>query len=187
MAEIVYSRELQKLMAGRPALKRRIEQVTNGYFPEITRARFGRASRRAYYDFRTGTVRVNSGSSRYVIGHELVHLMQDGHHYDGKHCGGLALPAGERSCDVFLFARSPALVADVWAGTDAPGGDGCYLLRGAMGRALAARFPKAEGQLMVHEVCARAVRLRAAGQRNYILWAEREIGARIKARDVVNG
>lgn len=178
MAEIIFSRELQKLFVRRPALKLRIERVTNGHFPEITRARFGRASRGAYYDFRTGTVRVNGGSSRYVIGHELVHFLQD-----GRHCAGPALPAGERSCDVFLFARSPSLVADVWGGDgDASGVDASYLLRGATGRALAARFTRAEGQALVHEVCASAVRLRGDGQRNYIQWAEGEIGARVKAR-----
>jgi hypothetical protein len=169
MAEITYSRELQKLLAKRPALKVRIEAVINEYFPEITRARFGRASRNAYYDFRTGTVRVNSGCSVYVIGHELVHFMQDARHF-----GDRAYPSGERSCDLFLFARDPALVADLW------NGDASYLLRGARGRLLANRFPKPEGQLMVHEACVEALRLRSTGERNYIRWAERKIDLRIK-------
>jgi hypothetical protein len=171
MAEIVYSRELQKLVAKRPALKARIETVTNGYFPEIAQARFGRASRNAYYDFRTGTVRLHSGCSVYVIGHELTHFLQDDRHFGERAC-----PAGERSCDLFLFARSSALVADLWDG------DASYLLRGARGRTLAARFPRDDGQRMVHEVCAEAVRLRSAGRHNYIQWAEREIDARILAR-----
>jgi hypothetical protein len=171
MPEIVYSHELQKLLIKRPALKARIESVTNDYFPEIAQARFGRASRNAYYDFRSGTVRVNSGCSVYVIGHELVHFLHDARHFDGPPC-----PSGERSCDLFLFARSPALVADVWDG------DASYLLRGARGRALAARFPKAEGQRMVHEVCVEALRLRSAGKHSYIQWAERDIDARIKNR-----
>jgi len=171
MPDIVYSRELQKLLIMRPTLKVRIESVANEYFPEITRARFGRASRNAYYDFRSGTIRVNSGCSVYVIGHELVHFLQDARHFDGPPC-----PSGERSCDLFLFARNPALVADVWAG------DASYLLRGARGRALAARFTKAEGQRMVHEICAEAVRLRSAGKHNYIQWAERAIDAKILAR-----
>jgi hypothetical protein len=171
MPAIVYSRELQKLLAKRPALKIRIESVACQYFPEIAEARFGRASRNAYYDFRSGTVRVNSGCSVYVIGHELVHFLQDARHFDGP-----PYPSGERSCDLFLFARSPALVADVW------NGDASYLLRGARGRSLAARFRKAEGQLMVHEICVEAVQLRSAGKHNYIQWAEREIDERIKAR-----
>jgi hypothetical protein len=168
MTDIVYSRDLQKLLVKRPALKDRIESVTSDYFPEITEARFGRASRNAYYDFRSGTVRVNSGCSVYVIGHELVHFLQDARHFDGPPC-----PSGERSCDLFLFARSPALVADVW------GRDASYLLRGARSRMLAARFPKAEGQLLVHEICAEAVRLRSAGKHNYIQWAERAIDAKL--------
>jgi hypothetical protein len=171
MPDIIYSRELQKLLARRPPLKARIESVANNYFPEITQARFGRASRNAYYDFRSGTVRVNSGCSVYVIGHELVHFLQDARHFDGPLC-----PSGERSCDLFLFARGPALVADIWSG------DASYLLRGARGRALAARFPKAEGQRMVHEICAEAVRLRNAGMHSYIRWAELEIDARILVR-----
>ncbi|HEY3272802.1 MAG TPA: hypothetical protein VGJ92_03510 [Methanocella sp.] len=171
MPVIVYSRELQKLLVKRPALKSRIESVAGDYFPEIAQARFGRASRNAYYDFRSGTVRVNSGCSVYVIGHELVHFLQDARHYNGPLC-----PSGERSCDLFLFARSPALVADVW------NGDASYLLQGARGRVLAARFTKAEGQQLVHEVCAEAVRLRSDGKHNYIQWAEHEIDARILAR-----
>ena len=173
MAELIFSRDLQLLMAKRPALRDRIERVVAGHFPEIARARFGRASRGAYYDFRSGTVRLNSGSSAYVIGHELVHFLQD-----ARHCGGATCPGGERACDVFLFARSPALVADLWAG------EACYLIRGRSVRALRSRFARAEGQRMVHEVCAEAVRRRAAGTRNYIQWAEREIGARVEARAV---
>jgi hypothetical protein len=169
MPEILYSRELQKLLAKRPALKVRIESVVNDHFPEIAQARFGRATRSAYYDVRSGTVRVNSGCSVYVIGHELVHYLQD-----ARHSGNGAYPSGERSCDLFLFARSPALVADVWDG------EASYLLRGARGRRLAAGLPKKEGQRMVHEVCAEAVRLRGAGKHNYIQWAEREIDAKIE-------
>jgi hypothetical protein len=168
MPEILYSRELQKLMAKRPALKVRIESVVNDHFPEIVQARIGRATRSAYYDVRSGTVRVNSGCSVYVIGHELVHYLQD-----ARHSGNGAYPSGERSCDLFLFARSPALVADVWDG------EASYLLRGARGRRLAAELSKKEGQRMVHEVCAEAVRLRSAGKHNYIQWAERAIDAKI--------
>jgi hypothetical protein len=174
MPEILYSRELQKLLAKRPALKVRIESVVNDHFPEIAQARFGRATRSAYYDVRSGTVRVNSGSSVYVIGHELVHYLQD-----ARHSGNSAYPSGERSCDLFLFARSPALVPDVW------NGEANYLLSGARGRALAAWFPKADGQRVVHEVCAEALRLRSAGRHNYIQWAGREIDARIMTRAAI--
>jgi hypothetical protein len=169
MAEIVYSRALQELMLRRPALQERIERVVRGFFPEVEGARFGRASRSAYYDPRAGVIRLNSGCSDYVIGHELMHYLQD-----RRHCpGGAHYPGGERAADLFLFARSPALVADVWDG------DASYLLRGATGRALAARFAKADGQLAVHEVCVEAVRLRGAGKRDYIRWAERELAARL--------
>ena len=169
MARIVYSRELQKLLIKRPALKARIETVTNDHFPEIREARFGRASRSAYYDFRTGTVRVSGSCSVYVIGHELVHYLQDARHFDGP-----AYPSGERSCDLFLFARSPELVADVWDG------DASYLLKGVRGRALAKCFTKLEGQQMIHDVCAEAVRLRSAGKHSYIKWAEQAIDREIK-------
>lgn len=172
MATIYYSSGLQALMARRPALKPRIERTVNSYFPDIKEARFGRASRSAYYDFRSGTIRVNSGSSVYVIGHELVHLMQDPLHYHGP----VRYPSGERSCDLFLFARSPALVADI------RGGDTSYLLRGATARALKAYLSRPEGQRLVHEVCAEAVCLRASGKRDYIKWAELEIASRIASR-----
>jgi hypothetical protein len=89
MPEILYSRELLKLMAKRPALKARIESVVRDHFPEIAQARFGRASRSAYYDVRSGTVRVNSGCSVYVIGHKLVHYLQD-----ARHSGDGAYPSG---------------------------------------------------------------------------------------------
>ncbi|OPY27089.1 MAG: hypothetical protein A4E28_02178 [Methanocella sp. PtaU1.Bin125] len=168
MANIYFSSELQALMAKRPALKPRIEHTVNDFFPEIEEARFGRASRSAYYDFRSGTIRVNGGSSVYVIGHELVHFMQDPRHYRGP----VTYPSGERSCDLFLFARSPALVADVWDG------DASYLLHGATARALKTRFSRPAGQRLVHDVCAEAVRLRDAGKRDYIKWAEHAIALR---------
>jgi hypothetical protein len=171
MASIYFSSELQALMAKRPTLKPRIEHTVNGFFPEIGEARFGRASRSAYYDYRSGTIRVNSGSSVYVIGHELVHFMQDPRHYPGP----VTYPSGERSCDLFLFARDPALVADVWDG------DASYLLRGATARALKTHFTRPAGQRLVHEVCAEAVRLRGAGKRDYIKWAELEIASRISS------
>jgi hypothetical protein len=171
MVTIYYSSGLQALMAKRPALKPRIERTVNDFFPEIEEARFGRASRSAYYDFHSGTIRVNSGSSVYVIGHELVHFMQDTRHFPGA----VTYPSGERSCDLFLFARSPALVADLW------GGDASYLLREETARVLKAHFSRPDGQHMVHEVCAEAVRLRTAGKRDYIRWAEDEIDVRIRA------
>lgn len=171
MAAIHYSSALQTLMAKRPALKPRIDRTVNDFFPEIKEARFGRASRSAYYDFRSGTIRVNSGSSIYVIGHELVHFMQDTRHFQGD----VTYPSGERSCDLFLFARSPALVADVWDG------DASYLLSGATARALKVHFSRPDGQHMVHEVCKEAVRLRNAGKRDYIKWAEREMFERFLA------
>jgi len=172
MATIYFSSELLTLMAKRPALKPRIERTVNDFFPEIEEARFGRASRSAYYDFRSGTIRVNSGSSVYVIGHELIHYMQDPRHYHGT----IKYPSGERSCDLFLFSRSPALVADVWDG------DASYLLCGATARALKAYLSRPEGQRLVHEVCAEAVFLRDAGKRDYIKWAGLEIASRIKSR-----
>ncbi len=53
--------------------------------------------------------------------------------------------------------------------------------REATARALKAHFSRPDGQHMVHEVCAEAVRLRTAGKRDYIRWAEDEIDVRIRA------
>jgi len=169
MTEIYYTPPLLQLMARRPALKPRLEEVVGDHFPELPAARFGRAARGAYYDPSSDTVRVNSGSTAYVIGHELMHALQ--------HCrrpGAARYPMGERSADLFLFARSPDLVADVW-GLREPS----YLLRAVLLRWLRQLEP-AEGRRLVHEACAEAVRLRAAGRHDYICWAENEIEARIR-------
>lgn len=171
MTEIRYSSELAKLFDRTPALRPRIDIVT-AFFPELDVVRFGRASRSAYYDPRSGTIRLTSRSSPYVIAHEITHLLQDGRFLPAS---VEPYPKGELSCDLHVFARSPCLVADVWEAKDS-----CYLGKRIRMAELRDRFSKAEGQQLLHEVCAEAIRLRAAGKRDYIRWAERTANERIR-------
>jgi hypothetical protein len=171
VAEVRYSAELAKTLERTPSLRARIE-IVSAFFPELETIRFGRASKSAYYDPRSGTIRLTGRSSAYVIGHEITHLMQDGKFLPQD---VMPYPKGERSCDLYLFARSPCLVADVWESRDCS-----YLGKKIQVAALRERFTKAEGQQMLHEVCAEAIQHRAAGKRDYIQWAERTINERIR-------
>ena len=170
MTEIRFSSDLEKAVVRAPSLKTRIEIVT-ALFPELDLIRFGKASRSAYYDPRSGTIRLTTRSSTYVIGHEITHLLQDERFLPQ---GVIPYPKGERSCDLFLFARSPYLVADVWDTRDHSYLGKCLNLTG-----LRDGFTKVEGQQMIHEVCAEAVKKREDGKRDYIQWAENAINERI--------
>ena len=172
MTEIRFSSELEKTTVRLPSLKSRIEIVT-AFFPELERISFGKASRSAYYDPRSGTIRLTCHSSIYVIGHEITHLLQDGRFLPAD---VIPYPKGELSCDLFLFARSPYLVADIWETKDH-----CYLGKGLHLTRLRDNFTKAEGQQLIHEVCAEAVKKRNTGKRDYIRWAEHTINERIES------
>lgn len=172
MTDLTYSRDLAEYFFRNTAIKERIEHVVR-FFPELERVRFGKASRSSYYDPRSGTIRVTGKASMYVIGHEITHLMQDGK-FSGQE---VAYPKGERSCDLYLFARSPDLVMDVWEVYDTS-----YM--GGKIRTVDLRlfYDKPSGQRMIHEVCAGAIRLKGEGKRDYIRWAEKEINRRIKEK-----
>lgn len=171
MTAIHYTKEIQELFLKAPKLRERIEYAA-WFFPEIDRVKVGRASRSAYYDAGTGTVRLTRSCSHYVIGHELTHFLQDERHFKGP-----ALPKGERQCDLFLFARSPALVVDVW-GTK----DSSYLGRSFRIDLLRELFTKTEGQQMVYEVCRAAAEMQKQGPSHYISWAEKRIDEKILER-----
>jgi hypothetical protein len=171
MTDIHYTKEVQELFVKAPKLRERIE-YTAWFFPEIDRVKVGRASRSAYYDAGTGTVRLTKSCSLYVIGHELTHFLQDERHFNGK-----TLPKGERQCDLFLFARSPALVIDVWDTKD-----NSYMGRSIHTDLLRELFSKTEGQQMVYEVCKAAVEMQKQGPSHYISWAEKQINEKIMER-----
>jgi len=171
MTGIHYTKGLQELFVKAPALKKRIE-YTLWFFPEIESIKFGRASRRAYYDAGTGTVRLTRSSSVYVIGHETTHFLQDERHFNGK-----TLPKGERQCDLFLFARSPALVIDLWNTKDCS-----YMGWALKTELLKEHFFREEGQAMVFEVCRAAVAMHKEGPSHYISWAEKQINKKIVER-----
>lgn len=168
MASVHYTKDLLELFVKAPALKERIE-YTLWFFPEVTNIKFGRASRSAYYDAGTGTVRLTKSSSVYVIGHEITHFLQDDRHFNGK-----TLPKGERQCDLFVFARSPALVADFWKARDSS-----YIGMALDVHALTARFSREEGQAMLFDVCREAVAMYKQGPSHYISWAEKRINENI--------
>ncbi|AFD00393.1 hypothetical protein Mtc_1644 [Methanocella conradii HZ254] len=171
MVRVHYAKGLLELFEKAPALQNRIE-YTLWFFPEIEDIRFGRAARSAYYDSGSGTVRLTRGSSVYVIGHEITHYLQDGRHFNGK-----TLPEGERQCDLFLFARSPALVFDVWEGRDSS-----YLGKALNLGLLKELYSKEEGQMMVYEACREAVAMYKERPCHYIRWAEKRINENIMQR-----
>lgn len=169
MASIHFTKELEALLARAPKLRERI-QYTLQFFPEVDSIKFGKASKHAYYDPNTGSVRLTRNCSHYVIGHEIVHHLQyfnNGNEY----------PRGERQCDIFLFARSPALVIDLWNTRDCS-----YLCRAIKTDLLRERFSKLEGQQMIYEVCVEALRRRKEGHGHYMNWAEKRINERIMER-----
>ncbi len=176
MPDVHYTKDLQELFAKAPALRQRIE-YTLWFFPEVKNIKFGRASRSAYYDAGTGTVRLTRSSSHYVIGHEVTHFLQDGAHFDGK-----TLPNGERQCDLFLFARSPALVADFWKAKD-----NSYIGWALDVEKLTRLYSREEGQAMIFEVCKEAVAMYNRGPCHYISWAEKRINERVMERVEARG
>jgi hypothetical protein len=176
VASIHYTKDLQELFVKVPALKERIEYAL-WFFPEVTNIKFGRASRSAYYDGGTGTVRLTRSSSHYVIGHEVTHFLQDEAHFNGK-----TLPRGERQCDLFLFARSPALVADFWRAKDSS-----YIGWSLDVGQLTRLYSREEGQAMIFEVCREAVARYNRGPCHYVSWAEKRINENIAARAKMKG
>ncbi len=171
MTSVHYTRDLLELLAKAPALRERIE-YTMWFFPEIEQVKIGRASKSAYYDGGTGTVRLTKNCSHYVIGHELTHYLQDDMHFNGK-----TLPKGERQCDLFVFARSPALVADFWNAKDSS-----YIGWSLNVDQLTRLYSKVEGQAMIFEICKEAVAMYRERPSHYISWAEKRINEKIAGR-----
>lgn len=169
--DVHYTKDLQELFVKVPALKSRIEYAL-WFFPEVDGIKFGRASRSAYYDAGTGTVRLTRNSSHYVIGHEVTHFLQDDRHFGGK-----PLPKGERQCDLFVFARSPALVADFWKAKDSS-----YIGWALDVDLLRQCYSREEGQAMIFEVCREAVAMYRERPSHYISWAEKHINEKIMER-----
>ncbi len=171
MTGVHYTKGLRELLSKAPALQRRIE-YTLWFFPEVEDIRLGRAARSAYYDTGSGTVRLARNSSVYVIGHEITHYLQDERHFNGN-----TIPKGERQCDLFLFARSPALVFDIWEGRDSS-----YLGRALNLGLLKKLYSREEGQAMIHEACKEAVAMYKERPCHYICRAEKRINENIMER-----
>lgn len=88
-----------------------------------------------------------------TIAHELMHLLQDRDGYD--------VPQGERSCDLFVCARSPELLDDKPE----------YLKIPFSRDELSCGFTRN----MIHMTAKKALKLREQGNRRYIKWFENEI------------
>jgi hypothetical protein len=94
-----------------------------------------------------------------TIAHELVHLLQDRDGFD--------IPQGERSCDLWVCARSPDLL------DDKPN----YLKLPLSREDLACGFTRN----IVHLTAKKALEQRANGNRRYIKWFEDEIRSIFKS------
>jgi hypothetical protein len=93
----------------------------------------------------------------FTIAHEMTHLLQ---------ARGL-VPRGERQCDLWALARSPLLI------DSAP----TYL---GIPRALRGRPVSAEAAAGLHRVACAAVAARDAGDRRYLMKAERDLARVLK-------
>jgi hypothetical protein len=95
--------------------------------------------------------------TRHTVAHEMVHLLQ---------AKGLA-PAGEKSADLYALARHPLLADDL----------PCYLVTPKKLRSTWQEESKTLPSLLHRIACESLVR-RAAGERNYLQWFERELARR---------
>ena len=100
--------------------------------------------------------------SRHTIAHEFVHLLQR---------RGL-VPRGEKSCDLFAFARHPDLADDLPAYVKVPAA-----FRKAWSETPAASRIAGPGRLL-HATARDAVQRRGSGGRRYIIWFEEEFERR---------
>lgn len=149
----------------RDEVERRIRRL-HPYFPEMKR-KLTIGLTRAYdglaFQSDEGTVKLmldvrkaRNGDYKsptyWTIAHELMHLAQ----FNSK-----GIPGGERACDVYALARLPPKYID-----DSPS----YLV---MPKAVRKAWDR-EYASLAHDLARRAIRTRAAGEKNYIVWWERE-------------
>lgn len=149
----------------RDEVERRIRRL-HPYFPEmkreltigLTRAYDGLA-----FQSNEGTVKLmldvrkaRNGDYKsptyWTIAHELMHLAQ----FNSKD-----VPGGERACDLYALSRLPPKYID-----DSPS----YLVMSKKTR----EAWDTEHASLAHNLARRAIRRRGAGERNYIVWWERE-------------
>jgi hypothetical protein len=89
-----------------------------------------------------------------TIAHELVHLLQ----------GQGLVPMGERSCDVYSLARDRILVDAAPVYLKIP--DALSTPKGGL---------KDGAAFLLHSTARQAIRRRAAGERQYIRWFEKQL------------
>lgn len=127
------------------------------HFPELdgTILTFQAAKQNPYFEglaeWSTATVKLtpNGWTCRYIIAHELTHMVQQ---------YVKTIPHGERSCDLYTIARSPALM-------DRPP----YYL--SIPREMYAAWD-ADTARYCHDAARMAIKKRSEGTRQYIKWFE---------------
>ena len=166
MLEIAWTRKALTLRPGlRDEVERRIRRL-HPYFPEMKR-KMTIGLTRSYdglaFQSDEGTVKLmldvrkaRNGDYKsptfWTIAHELMHLAQ----FNSKH-----IPGGERACDIHALARLPPKYID-----DSPS----YLVIPSK----ASNGWSPEYATAAHNLAKRALRKRHAGERNYIVWWEKE-------------
>ena len=166
LLEIAWTRKARTLRPGlRDEVERRIRRL-HPYFPEMKR-KMTIGLTRSYdglaFQSDEGTVKLmldvrkaRNGDYKsptfWTIAHELMHLAQ----FNSKR-----IPGGERACDLHALARLPPKYID-----DSPS----YLV--IPSKARDGWTP--ELATAAHNLAKRALRKRGAGERNYIVWWEKE-------------
>ncbi len=166
MLEIAWTRKALTLGPNlRDEVDRRIRRL-HPYFPEmkrkmtigLTRSYDGLAfqsdegSVKLMLDVRKARNGDYKSPTYWTIAHELMHLAQ----FNSKDT-----PSGERACDLYALARLPPKYID-----DSPS----YLV---VPRDIRSAW-NLEHASLAHSLAKRAIRKRASGERNYIVWWERE-------------
>jgi hypothetical protein len=142
-----------------PEVESKIREVFE-YFPEFdnTTISIGTIISRKYGTAEVGGNKINLKVGRKhpyknTIAHELMHLLQDRDGFD--------VPQGERSCDLFVCARSPELLDDMPQ----------YLSLPLTKADLDCKFTRT----LIHLTARKALNERANGNRRYIKWFEVEL------------
>ena len=171
-------------------LKEDIEYVLKNYFPEIRGVYVysiinGSSLGRYYSNRRNGwsialhrdLINMDRRTRLNVIGHELTHLTQYKQDYlreralktEFAYLYTTRIPKGEKSCDIYTYARSPELVAPSnYLGIPSVFWEFYYWKT-----VRSAEYSFYERYCVeIHELAKEAVRIRANGYRNYIEWFE---------------
>ena len=171
MLEIAWTRNALTLSPNlRSEVERRVRRL-HPYFPEmnrkmkigLTRSFDGLAFQsddgviKLMLDVRKARNGDYKSPTHWTIAHELMHLAQ----FNTRD-----IPSGERACDLYTLARLPPKYID-----EAPS----YLV---IPRSIRSSW-RTELAAVAHDTARQAIRKRASGVRNYIMWWEREFERKV--------